>query len=624
MTSRRNRVLHAAIVFALSQAALAESPQSPAETADTSALQAAGTATRIAQAAPDKPAAGKEAPKGAAAKDVVTKGEQVVVTARRREELIQDVPGRSERVFRRGRSNRRASRTSPASRTSRRTRRSRPRGPPTRRSPPSSAAIGQQDPVAGYEQGVGIYLDDIYLARPQGALMDIYDLARIEILRGPQGTLYGRNTIGGAVKYVTRGYRPTRSSTSRRRSGNYGEKDLVVRGSLPDQRQRSPGRHGRHVQPRRIRQERRERHGQLQQGRRWPGASAPSSRRPASLFIRVAADRTTDDSLPKQGYRLTVGPPPATSPCSPASSTRARTSTRCSGRQQEVVTCGDSLLVEWTINPDLPFKSITALAQGRVRSRRSTSTRSTTPLFEAPALYRDEQTSQEFQLTYTGAKLAGRGRRVLHEGERVQRVRRAVQRLGRAVALHAGRHRHEDLGGVRRRELQRHAHVRRDPRRALHQRPAPGAHLQEDLPGPQRIADARQPERRRTAAQHRPEQERPRPHRHQVHAQGRARLEVRAGTEPVPHVRGRLQGRLLRSAHGPGRQPQQPHVAREAQGREARGGRDLRAGPEVRVRRRPHPDQRRRVLHATTRTSRSRARSPPTTPPETSPASPAT
>src|SRR3546814_2688832 len=64
--------------------------------------------------------------------------------------------------------------------------------------------VGQQDPVAGFEAGVGIYLDDIYLNRPQAALLDIYDVERIEVLRGPQGTLYGRNTIGGAVKYVTR------------------------------------------------------------------------------------------------------------------------------------------------------------------------------------------------------------------------------------------------------------------------------------------------------------------------------------------------------------------------------------------------------------------------------------
>ncbi len=64
--------------------------------------------------------------------------------------------------------------------------------------------VGQQDPLWGFEPGVGLYVDDVYIARPQGAVLDIFDIERIEVLRGPQGTLYGRNTIGGAVKYVTR------------------------------------------------------------------------------------------------------------------------------------------------------------------------------------------------------------------------------------------------------------------------------------------------------------------------------------------------------------------------------------------------------------------------------------
>jgi iron complex outermembrane receptor protein len=54
---------------------------------------------------------------------------------------------------------------------------------------PFIRGIGQQDPVAGFEQGVGIYVDDVYLNRPQAAVLDIYDVERIEVLRGPQGTL---------------------------------------------------------------------------------------------------------------------------------------------------------------------------------------------------------------------------------------------------------------------------------------------------------------------------------------------------------------------------------------------------------------------------------------------------
>ena len=93
--------------------------------------------------------------------------------------------------------------------------------------------VGQQDPVAGFEAGVGLYLDDVYLNRPQAAVLDIYDVERIEVLRGPQGTLYGRNTIGGAIKYVTKRLGDDPTISARATYGSYDQADGVVSGSIP-------------------------------------------------------------------------------------------------------------------------------------------------------------------------------------------------------------------------------------------------------------------------------------------------------------------------------------------------------------------------------------------------------
>ena len=64
--------------------------------------------------------------------------------------------------------------------------------------------IGNENTTAGGDPGVAIHFDGVYLARPVGALFQAFDTERVEVLRGPQGTLYGRNATGGSINYITR------------------------------------------------------------------------------------------------------------------------------------------------------------------------------------------------------------------------------------------------------------------------------------------------------------------------------------------------------------------------------------------------------------------------------------
>ena len=61
----------------------------------------------------------------------------------------------------------------------------------------------QADSLSTLDPSVGWYIDDVYLARTYGTVASMFDIARVEVLKGPQGTLYGRNTTGGAIKLIT-------------------------------------------------------------------------------------------------------------------------------------------------------------------------------------------------------------------------------------------------------------------------------------------------------------------------------------------------------------------------------------------------------------------------------------
>ena len=65
--------------------------------------------------------------------------------------------------------------------------------------------IGQTDATPAVDPGVGLYIDDVYMGRSVGGAMEMRDIASTQVLRGPQGTLFGRNTIGGAVLLTTNG-----------------------------------------------------------------------------------------------------------------------------------------------------------------------------------------------------------------------------------------------------------------------------------------------------------------------------------------------------------------------------------------------------------------------------------
>jgi len=90
--------------------------------------------------------------------------------------------------------------------------------------------IGQIDFALTTEPGVGIYLDGVYLSQSIGGVLDLLDVERVEVLRGPQGTLFGRNTIGGAISVTSKLPDDTLHGDIELSGGKYSRLDL--RGSL--------------------------------------------------------------------------------------------------------------------------------------------------------------------------------------------------------------------------------------------------------------------------------------------------------------------------------------------------------------------------------------------------------
>ncbi|HZF43050.1 MAG TPA: TonB-dependent receptor [Sphingomonadaceae bacterium] len=263
--------------------------------------------------------------------------------------------------------------------------------------------VGQQDPVAGFEQGVGLYLDDVFINRPQAAVLDIYDVERIEVLRGPQGTLYGRNTIGGAIKYVTRRLNKDDPTFSARANlGTYKQADLILSASAPlndavrvgaSVARLSRGGFGDNLNLRGVENYNRD---------IYAARGTIEVEAPGGSFFRFSGDYTRDKSDPRNGHRLIPGLVSGAPVLRDVYDTRAGLNTP----EQDIESYGGAFNAEFAISDALKVRNILGYRKDR----------SETPIdFDAlpaadvdvPAIYANEQISNELQLLYEGDRFQG-------------------------------------------------------------------------------------------------------------------------------------------------------------------------------------------------------------------------
>lgn len=297
--------------------------------------------------------------------------------------------------------------------------------------------VGQQDPLWGYEPGVGIYIDDVYVARPQGAVLDLLNVQRIEVLRGPQGTLYGKNTIGGAIKYVTREMTGETSFNIEGTIGDYSRKDLKVTGQIPIVEDKlyfgfgyadlSRDGFGEYLQSALPNQNLENYNKDL-----WAARATIEFRPTDDVFIRIGWDKTEDDSNAKGGYRLL--PSLLTDAPVPDSVYDSYTSMPTFNK---VELEGFNWLVNWDVNDQWQLKYI-----GSSRESYSPTNidfdNTALDIFDVPAEYKDENTTHEIQANFSGQDLSFVSGVYLYDGESCGNFDAILGVLGRAAFMTPG------------------------------------------------------------------------------------------------------------------------------------------------------------------------------------------